>query len=89
MSQVKTEAEVQEFLNDLEELCRRHDMSLSHEDGHGSFIIENYSEFNLKWVRSAARSNTDGTEETFYIIDRDNEVQDEDYGQHDDYGDRQ
>ena len=70
MPHTKTEAEVQEFLDGLEELYRRHDMSLSHEDGHGSFIIENYSDFNLKWVRRADRDNTEETLESFHVIGR-------------------
>ena len=27
------------FLSELEELCRRHGLIVSHEDGHGAFII--------------------------------------------------
>ena len=32
--------EVDAFLEDLVAVCRKHKMYLSHEDGHGSFIVE-------------------------------------------------
>lgn len=44
---------VKQFLKEIEEVCKKHNMSISHEDGHGAFIIERYDEFNIKWLRQA------------------------------------
>jgi hypothetical protein len=34
-------------------VCRRHGLSLSHEDCHGAFIVENYSKDNIEWLKDA------------------------------------
>lgn len=44
---------VEEFLKEIDELCRKYGLSIAHEDGHGAFIIESYDEFNIKWLREA------------------------------------
>ena len=41
------------FLNEYEELCKQWGLSLSHEDGHGAFIVEEFSESNIQWVQYA------------------------------------
>jgi len=43
------------FLNDINEVCKKHGMSISHEDGHGSFIITKYDEENIKWLFGASK----------------------------------
>jgi hypothetical protein len=45
--------EVLEFLKDIEEVGKKHNMSISHEDGHGAFAIQEYKESNLKWLADA------------------------------------
>ena len=43
------------FLADLVAVCRKHDLSLSHEDGHGSFLVRlGFDEFFAKWLSEAA-----------------------------------
>lgn len=43
------------FLADLVAVCRKHDLSLSHEDGHGSFLVRpSFDEFYAKWLSEAA-----------------------------------
>jgi hypothetical protein len=49
----KTPKEIMDFINDIEEVCKKHSLSISHEDGHGSFIIEEYKESNIKWLSQA------------------------------------
>ena len=44
---------IKNFMRDYEELCIRHGMSLSHEDCQGAFIIDEYDEDNVEWVKSA------------------------------------
>lgn len=42
------------FLEDIVAVCRKHSMSLGHEDGHGLFLVHpEVSEFHLEWLRSA------------------------------------
>lgn len=41
------------FLDELEELCKKHDITISHEDGHGAFILENYDYTLQGWIRAA------------------------------------
>ena len=41
------------FLADLEALMRKHNVSVSHQDGHGAFILEDFDEGNLAWLRHA------------------------------------
>ena len=45
---------VDAFLADVAEVCRRHGMSISHEDGHGSFIVTDFDEGNLDWLGGAS-----------------------------------
>ena len=42
------------FFNDLESVFKKHGLSLSHEDTQGGFIIEPFSDKNLKWLMAAA-----------------------------------
>lgn len=44
------------FLKEYEELCRRHNVSISHEDQHGGFIIEAYSDDNIDCLKSGFTS---------------------------------
>ena len=45
--------ELSNFYSEIEQVCRKYNMSISHEDGHGSFLIERFDEFNMKWLREA------------------------------------
>ena len=44
---------IKNFMREYEELCIKHGMSLSHEDCQGAFIIDEYDEDNVEWVKSA------------------------------------
>jgi len=41
------------FFDAIEAVCRRHNVSISHEDGHGGFIIEAFDSDNMDWLRAA------------------------------------
>lgn len=41
------------FLNDIEKVCKKYNLSISHEDPHGAFKIEKYSEENIEWLKHA------------------------------------
>ena len=47
------------YLDDLIQIGRKHGLSLSHEDGHGAFVIEKLDAFNEAWLKNAQ----DGTGE--------------------------
>lgn len=46
-------AKVDAFLEEIVAVCQKHGMSISHEDGHGSFLIEKYSEMTRDWLLDA------------------------------------
>ena len=41
------------FLNEIEVICKKYNLSISHEDHHGSFEIDLYNEDNLEWLKNA------------------------------------
>lgn len=41
------------FLDELVEVYRRHGFSLSHQDSHGSFEVEEFDEYNVEWLYQA------------------------------------
>jgi DUF4097 and DUF4098 domain-containing protein YvlB len=44
---------IDSFMEDLFKLYKKHDLSISHEDGHGAFIIEKMSDDDVKWMSAA------------------------------------
>lgn len=50
---------MKKFIEDIDSVCKKHNLSISHEDYHGKFIIEEYSEANIEWLRTADKSYTD------------------------------
>jgi hypothetical protein len=40
---------VKEFKFAVKALCKQHNLSISHEDGYGAFLIEPFDEYNIKW----------------------------------------
>lgn len=52
---------VDAFLDDIEEVCRKHGMSLGHEDGQGAFIVYTYiNEHVIRWMQSAGIEHEEG-----------------------------
>jgi hypothetical protein len=45
---------IDEFLADVIEVCKKHGLSISHEDGHGSFNIVKYDENTVDWLMDAS-----------------------------------
>lgn len=48
--------EVDAFLDEVLAVCAKHGISISHEDGHGGFIIDEASIGNEEWLNAAAVS---------------------------------
>lgn len=51
--------EMEDFLNDVESVCKKYGLSISHEDYHGAFLIEEYSKENIEWLFGASKSYKD------------------------------
>ena len=55
-----TEAKARKLLknnfDEINKVCLKHNLSISHEDGHGSFEIEKYDENNIKWLEGASKN---------------------------------
>ena len=41
------------FLDDLIEVCKKHGLSIAHEDGHGGFLVAPYNDHDAEWLRGA------------------------------------
>lgn len=50
---IETPKNVLDFLNELFMLYDKYNLSISHEDGHGAFIIEKNCDFNKEWISEA------------------------------------
>jgi hypothetical protein len=50
---VPTPSKVVDFLDEYEALCKKYNLSLGHEDEHGSFVVQNYEECNINWVKES------------------------------------
>lgn len=48
--------EIQDFFDGLEKLCRVHNISISHEDEQGSFVLERYDGKNIEWIKNAIKN---------------------------------
>jgi len=46
-------AAVDAFLAEVIEVCRKHGMSISHEDGWGAFEVRNFNESDAEWLKEA------------------------------------
>ena len=53
---IDTPDKMSSFFDDIEELCEKYNFSIAHEDYHGSFIIEEYSQYNMNWLRYASKN---------------------------------
>lgn len=42
------------FLDDIWEVCKRHQMAISHEDNHGSFEVVTLDEAHRAWLMQAS-----------------------------------
>lgn len=57
----RTESErVDAFIEEILDVCKRHDLSISHEDSQGAFIVEPYRCDLALWLRDA-HDATDGS----------------------------
>ena len=50
---IEQSKEIEDFFKEIEETCKKHGYSISHEDGHGAFEIEKYSDDNIECLKNA------------------------------------
>ena len=50
---IETPEHILKFFDEIEAVCRKHGLSIGHEDGEGAFQIEPFRESNIKWLREA------------------------------------
>lgn len=51
-------ARIDAFLDEVVAVCRKHGMSISHEDGAGAFVIIPFSENAVAWLEAATDDTT-------------------------------
>jgi hypothetical protein len=44
---------IDEFLEEIKNVSKKHGLSLSHQDAHGAFLIEDYDERYTSWLAEA------------------------------------
>jgi len=44
----------EKFFDELEVVCREHNISISHEDDHGGFVLEKFNDGDMEWLRNAS-----------------------------------
>jgi len=49
----KMPIEIIAFYKDIIAVYKKHNLSISHEDGHGNFEIEENNQFNMEWLVTA------------------------------------
>ena len=47
--------DMKKFLEDIDEVCKKHNLSISHEDYMGAFLIEEYNKDNIEWLFNAKK----------------------------------
>ena len=53
---IRTPKRMIEFFEEIERICKKYNFSISHEDEHGSFIIEKFDEQNIQWLNHALKN---------------------------------
>ena len=51
--------EMKDFLEHIKLVCQIHNLSISHEDYNGIFLIEKYDEGNIEWLFDASKNYRD------------------------------
>jgi hypothetical protein len=46
------------FIKEVQDLCRKYQISISHEDGHGLFILTDYNDLYIDYLNDAINETT-------------------------------
>jgi len=44
---------IDDFLDDIVAICVKHNLTISHEDHGGAFVVEKFNSNNIKWIKDA------------------------------------
>lgn len=53
---IERPVEMVAFIEDIKQVCLKHNMSISHEDTGGAFVIEKYFDDNIDWLYDAFKN---------------------------------
>jgi len=53
---VETPDEMKNFFDEIEAVCRKHGLSIGHEDSNGGFEIHRFRQEDITWLRGASKS---------------------------------
>lgn len=48
VEEIEQPKEMKEFIDEIIKVMKKHNLSISHEDSHGGFIIDKY---NIRWLK--------------------------------------
>ena len=48
---------IQKFINEIDSVCKKYNLSISHEDSQGGFIIDTYDKYYTDWLNGASNTN--------------------------------
>lgn len=54
--EIEQPKEMKKFIDEIINVMKKYNLSISHEDSHGAFIIEKYDENNIKWLKDAMKN---------------------------------
>ncbi len=46
------------FIKEIIDVSKRYNLSIGHEDSQGAFLIQEYNEINIEWLRAAYYNRT-------------------------------
>jgi hypothetical protein len=50
---IESPSEMKAFMCEIQKVCKKYGFSISHEDEHGAFIIQEYKDSNIQWLKQA------------------------------------
>lgn len=56
---VEMPEEMKAFIEEIDSVCKKHNLSISHEDRHGKFLIERYDKYYIDWLYEASKCYED------------------------------
>ena len=51
---IETPTAIRQFLDEVMAVCRKHGLSIAHEDDHGAFMIRAFNESDAEWLNDAS-----------------------------------
>lgn len=50
---------MRKFIEDIDVVCKKYGLSISHEDYYGAFEVEDYKDSNINWMYNAFKNYVD------------------------------